>query len=125
MSVQSSKRNKKLDREKLMHITTTVPIERAFHFFADLKKPLGMYAASIFDFADKLKRVDMQSIEFHLRRNDFSNWLNEVVHDEWLASEFEKVRKLPVSGENLRARLVELTDKRVKELRDGLKELRV
>ncbi|HXX72832.1 MAG TPA: DUF5752 family protein [Candidatus Acidoferrales bacterium] len=119
----SSKKPKKLDREALTRVTSAVPVERAFHFFADFRKPLGIYASSIFDFAEKLKKVDLQSLEFHLKRNDFSNWLNEVIHDEWLANEFEKVRNLPASGEKLRTQLVTVTEKRCKELMQALKDI--
>jgi Asp-tRNA(Asn)/Glu-tRNA(Gln) amidotransferase C subunit len=89
----------------------------------DIKKPLGTFATSIFEFADQLKKVDLKSLEFHNQRNDFAKWLREVIRDDWLAAEFEKLQTLKLSGERLRAKAVEVTDKRCKELAAALKSL--
>jgi len=119
------KRAKKevVDRDKALLITSSVPVEKAFHFFTDLRKPLGMFATSIFEFADELKKVDVKSLEFHMQRNDFSRWLKEVIRDDWLASEFERLQGLKLTGEKLRARVADATEKRCKELAEILKGL--
>lgn len=119
------KRAKKdiVDRDKALLITSSVPVEKAFHFFTDLRKPVGIFATSIFEFADELKKVDLKSLEFHMQRNDFSKWLREVVRDDWLANEFEGLQGLKLSGEKLRARVADTTEKRCKELAEMLKGL--
>jgi alpha-amylase len=119
------KRAKKdiVDRDKALLITSSVPVEKAFHFFTDLRKPLGIFATSIFEFADELKKVDLKSLEFHMQRNDFSKWLREVIRDDWLANEFEGLQGLKLSGEKLRARVADTAEKRCKELAEMLKGL--
>jgi hypothetical protein len=110
-----------LDRDKALLITSSVPVEKGFHFFTGIRKPIGIFSRSIFEFAVQLRKVDVKSIEFHLKRNDFAKWLREVVKDDALANEFEKLQHVEVSGEKLRARLVAVTEKRCRELADAVK----
>jgi hypothetical protein len=112
-----------VDRDKALLITSSVPVEKGFHFFTDIRNPVGIFATSIFEFADELKKVDLKSLEFHTQRNDFSKWLREVVRDDWLAKEFEKLEVLKLTGDKLRARAVEITEKRCKEMAEVLKGL--
>jgi hypothetical protein len=112
-----------VDRDKALLITSSVPVEKAFHFFTDLHKPTGTFATSIFEFAEELKKVDLKSLEFHMKRNDFSKWLKDVIKDDTLSSEFEKLRSSGVGGEKLRTTLVGAVDKRCKELANALKSL--
>ena len=102
-------------------ISPSVPVEKRFHFFTDLNKPTGIYATSIYDFLDTLKKVDLESLEFHFERNDFSRWLREVVGDNSLADDFEKRHALDLSGEKIRSNLVEITEKRCKDMSNALK----
>lgn len=112
-----------VDRDKALLITSSVPVEKAFHFFRELGKPLGVFATSIFEFSDELKKVDLKSLEFHMERNDFSKWLKEVVRDDWLANEFERLQSLKLTSEKLRAKVADTTEKRCKELAETLKGL--
>jgi hypothetical protein len=112
-----------VERDKALLITSSVPVEKGFHFFTDLQKPTGMFATSIFDFAEQLKKVDLKSLEFHTKRDDFSKWLKDVIKDDRLSGEFEKLRSLGLEGEKLRTRLVGIVDKRCKELASALKSL--
>jgi hypothetical protein len=110
-----------VDRDKALLITSSVPVEKGFRFFTDLQKPTGSFATSIFNFADELKKVDLKSLEFHLGRNDFSRWLKDVIRDDSLANDIEKLKSL--SGEKLREKLVDVVDRRCKELAEALKGL--
>jgi hypothetical protein len=112
-----------LDRDKALLITSSVPVEKAFHFFTDIRKPTGVFSTSIFEFADQLGKVDVRSLEFHLKRNDFTKWLRGVVKDEALANEFEKLQRVEMTGEKLRGRLVAVTEKRCRELADAVKAI--
>jgi hypothetical protein len=112
-----------VDRDEALLITSSVPVEKGFRFFTDLHKPTGAFATSIFDFAEQLKKVDSKSLEFHVKRGDFSKWLKDVVKDNALSGEFEKLDSLGLKGEKLRTRLVGLVDKRCKELAKALKNL--
>jgi hypothetical protein len=112
-----------IDRDKALLITSSVPAEKGFHFFTDIQKPTGILATSIFDFLEQLRKVDLKSLEFHFKRNDFSKWLREVVRDDWLANEFEKLHTVELSADRLRSRLVEVTEERCKELAEAMKRL--
>jgi len=114
-----------IDRDKALLITSSVPGEKGFHFFTDLEKPTGIFATSLFDFLEQLKTVDLESLEFHLKRSDFQKWLREIIRDDWLADQFERLRALDLAAEKLRARLVDLTEERCKQLSDELKHLTV
>ncbi len=128
-SSQTRKRGKvkkaPIDRDKALLITSSVPGEKGFHFFTDLEKPTGIFATSLFDFLEQLKTVDLESLEFHLKRSDFQKWLREIIRDDWLADQFERLRALDLAAEKLRARLVDLTEERCKQLSDELKHLTV
>ncbi len=58
-----------------------------------------------------------------MQRNDFAKWLREVIRDDWLATQFEKLQGLKLSGEKLRAKVIEVTDKRIKELTSALSSI--
>lgn len=96
----------------------SVPVEKGFHFFTDLNEPTGICATSMADFVDDLKKVDLNSIEFHFERNDFSRWLREVVRDNSLADDLDRVHGAGLSGEEIRSSLVELTQKRYSQSTD-------
>jgi len=55
---QRSDKRGAVDRDLALLITSSVPVEKAFHFFTDIRKPLGTFATSIFEFADQLKSLD-------------------------------------------------------------------
>jgi hypothetical protein len=112
-----------LDKDKALLITAAVPPEKGFHFFNDWHMPTGISANSIFDFLNALKKVDVKSLDFHLKRNDFVRWMREVIRDDVLASEFENLRDAGLAGEKIRDRLVRVTEKRCKELADAVKGL--
>jgi hypothetical protein len=110
-----------LDKGTALRIASSVPSEKGFHFFTEIGSDTGTTATSIFDFTDQLKKVDLKSLEFHALRNDFSRWLKEVIQDDMLASEFEKMHAKGLMGERLRDRLTSLAAKRSKELTSVLK----
>jgi len=125
LSLSRGKRTKKktVDRDKALLITSSVPAEKGFHFSTDPQKPTGNIATSIFDFLDEVKKIDVRSIDFHSKRGDFSKWLREVIKDDALANDFERLSSLAVTGEELRQKIVEVTEMRCKELANELKGL--
>lgn len=62
--------------EKAAEILAYLPMEKSFHFYADIGKPLNVHAASMGDFCDKILKVDLSSIEFHTNRGDFEAWFS-------------------------------------------------
>jgi len=73
----------KQDAEKLL---TDVPEDRSF-WCCD-----GRIFRNIRDLSDGLANMSDETFAYHLNdeKNDFSNWLNDVVGDEKLAKDLEK-----------------------------------
>lgn len=91
-------------------ILTKSQKEKAFHFYSDVGKPLNLYADGIRDFLEKLPRVTVQSLEFHLSRGDFENWF-EGIGDIETSKKLALLKKKLV-GEQLRERLQEIVASR-------------
>ena len=87
-----------------------VPFENGFHF----AKPDGGYtgktAISLFDFENKLKTIDLESIEYHFRRQDFQKWIGDILGDEELVSRINKI-EFNLSEEPLRKELLRTLNK--------------
>ncbi|MCW3983961.1 MAG: DUF5752 family protein [Candidatus Bathyarchaeota archaeon] len=95
-----------------LKILDTVPEEKKFRFFVAVDKPLGFSAHSIEEFYRLIRQVVSDSLDFHVYRGDFENWLRDVVHDEVLAAEVEKIRAYDLEGEELRKALLKAIDER-------------
>lgn len=92
-----------------------LPAEKTFHFYADVGKPLNVFAASLQDFCDKIQEVDTGSIEFHVRRGDFQAWFTEL-GDVELARKTLLIKERQISGEDLRKKLYETIKNRHEDL---------
>ncbi len=101
--------------EKARQILAYVPADKAFYFYADIGKPLGVYAASLGDFCEKIQKIDIGSIEFHLYRGDFEAWFAGLGDIE-LAKKTALIRERKMSGEELRSKLYEVVKNRCEEL---------
>ncbi len=81
---------------------TPVPKETAFHFYMEVGHPTGFSAESIKEFYEIVKRVAVESLEFHLYRGDFENWVKAVFKDEALAAKLFSLKNANVKEEELR-----------------------
>jgi hypothetical protein len=79
-----------------------------FNFYDEENHYTGISTHSLIGFHEALRKVDIKSIRFHLRRGDLRRWVDEALQDPELA------RKLA------RSRLEKLTDSR---LRDTLRSM--
>jgi len=104
-----------IDKEKAAEILAYLPLEKSFHFYADIEKPLNIHAASLQDFCDKILKIDIGSVEFHSNRGDFEMWF-AWLGDAELARKTLLVRELKFSGEELRRKLYETVKHRCEEL---------
>ncbi|MDH5460243.1 MAG: hypothetical protein OEW71_04315 [Candidatus Bathyarchaeota archaeon] len=104
-----------VSEEKARRILAYLPIEKSFHFYADIGKPLNVYAASLQDFCDKILKVDVGSVEFHVHRGDFEAWFMEL-SDVELARKTLLIKEQKSSGEELRNKLYEIVKNRCEEL---------
>jgi hypothetical protein len=104
-----------IDKEKATEILAYLPLEKSFHFYADVGKPLGIHAASLQDFRDKIPKVDVGAIEFHIHRGDFEAWFMSM-GDVELARKTLLIREQKMLGEELRNKLHEIVKNRFEEL---------
>ncbi|MGQ9459892.1 MAG: helix-turn-helix domain-containing protein [Candidatus Bathyarchaeaceae archaeon] len=105
----------KFDKKLALSILSSVPLEKAFHFHTGINQYLGVHANSLNDFCDKIQKIDLKSIEFHLPRRDFELWLQSLGDFE-LAKRIEQIRGMGLSGENLRKKVYEIVKSRCEEL---------
>jgi len=103
------------DKKLALSILSSVPFEKAFHFHAGINQYSGVYANSLNDFCDKIQKIDLKSIEFHLPRRDFEVWLRSLGDPE-LAKRMESIRGMGLSGENLRKKVYEAVKSRCEQL---------
>lgn len=106
-------------KEKAAEILGYLPAQRSFHFYADIGKPLNVYAASLGDFCDKILKVDPSSVDFHVNRGDFEAWFAGL-GDAELARKILLIREQKIAGEDLRKKLYQV----VKSRCDGLAKIR-
>jgi hypothetical protein len=104
-----------IDKEKANQILAYLPVEKSFHFYADMGKPLNVHAASLQDFIDKIQKVDVSSVEFHVHRGDFEAWVMDL-GDVELARKILLLREHKIFGEELRKKLYEVVNSRCEEL---------
>jgi hypothetical protein len=105
----------KVDTKLASSILSPVSLEKAFHFYYDLNQYSGVHADSLKDFIDKIQKVDLKSIEFHIPRKDFELWIRSI-GDLELSKKLELIRMSPLSGESLRKEVVETIKSRCDEL---------
>lgn len=82
--------------------------ETAFHFYTEVGQPTGFSAESLKDFYEIVKRVDARSLEFHLYRGDFENWVEAAFADDMLVDELVSLKSGNVKGEELRQRILKV-----------------
>ncbi|OPY28509.1 MAG: Glycosyl hydrolase family 57 [Methanocella sp. PtaU1.Bin125] len=89
-----------------------LPPEKAFRF----RNPVvytGFTAYSLDDFGEMLNYVPSDSVAYHIKRGDFARWIRDVLKDDSLADEVSECQN--------RIELIEVVDRKRKELRRRLK----
>jgi len=86
----------------ILKAITPVPKETAFHFYTGVGQPTGFSAESLKDFYEIVKRVAAESLDFHLYRGDFENWIKAAFEEEALADELGSFKSATLKGEELR-----------------------
>ena len=94
--------------------------EEAFYFFTSIGNYTGQSAASLDEFLQKIKEVNIKSLEFHLSREDFEKWIAQTLGDAKLAEDIKGLRNMKVVGNALRDRLYFLVSRRIKDLKISL-----
>ena len=83
--------------------------EKAFYFFTSVGNYIGESASSLEEFLEKVKLVDIRSLDFHLGRGDFERWFRDVLGHEKLAITLERIGRLKLEGEELRTQILNAT----------------
>ena len=96
----------------VLNAQTIVANGLEFRFYTEVGQSTGASARSLKEFYETIKTIDAASLEFHLYREDFTNWVQAVIKDEVLATELENVRQSELRGESLRKRLAAAIEKR-------------
>lgn len=104
-----------ITKEKASAILAYAPHDKAFNFYSSVDNPLGIHAHSLRDFTVKIDKVDVASLEFHLKRGDFEAWF-KCLGDEELVKKMALLKKRNLTGEHLREHLHEAIDRHYREL---------
>ena len=97
-------------------ILSDVSLENGFHFHTGIGMYTGKFATSLVHFSHILEQIDSKSIEFHLARNDFENWIR-FLGDNALSLHLAKLRRKNLVGEKLRAEVMKLVKTRLDRLK--------
>ena len=89
-----------------------VSTDMEFRFYVALGQPTSFSARSLIDFYEVVKQVDVGSLEFHLHRGDFENWVRIPLNDAELTEAFADLRIAGIAGENLRLEIVKAIEAR-------------
>jgi tryptophan 2,3-dioxygenase len=104
-------------------VLRTVGDREAFYFYEAVGKPTGEVARNLSDFLDRLKSVKSESLMFHLQRKDFQNWVEKILGDSKLAEELERIS--PSNSNDIRAKIHETVENRVRELKESSAQISV
>jgi len=106
----------KIDKAHAAKILSHMPHDKAFHFYTGVHQYTHILASSLADFADKIQKIDVKSVEFHVARKDFEHWVQSLGDIE-LTKRIGLIRDMHLHGENLRTKLHEAVNHRLEELR--------
>jgi len=109
-------KEKDISESKIVKILSTVPHDKGFHFFVGLDRNTGETAASLDTFAQKLERINADSVKFHFQRKDFQNWIQTTVGDGVLAERINHISG-QLAVEDLRNEIVKTVQNRISQLR--------
>jgi hypothetical protein len=102
-------------KEKAAAILAYAPHDKAFNFYVTFGKPLSIHAHGLRDFANKLDRADIASVDFHIQRGDFEAWFKGL-GDEELAKKTTLLKKKMTVDEDFRRQLHNIVEQRYFEL---------
>jgi len=106
----------KIDKSHAARILSNQPHDKAFHFYTGIHQYTHTIAHSLADLGEKLQKIDVKSIEFHVPRKDFEHWV-QGLGDVELAKRFGLIRGMHLHGEDLRTKVHEAVKNRLEELK--------
>ena len=107
----------KIDKKEIAsRILRTVPYNNAFYFFTDIGQYSSKFAVSLTEFCKRIETIDIKSVNFHFKRQDFEKWIRGTIGDVDLANEINKINK-SIQGEELRVKIYQTVERRLTELK--------
>ncbi len=98
------------------YLRAPLPEHKRFYFHTKEEEYLHRTAANLWEFRKALAEVPLASIQHHLARGDFQQWVQNVLHDDELARRIRKISHHKLTGEPLRRALLETVINRYEEL---------
>ncbi len=92
----------------------TVSLSESFFFYETLGKPTGQSASNLKEFLEAVKTTSNESLNFHIERRDFENWIEKTLGDAVLAKRIAKTSKKDRT--DIRTKLEKTLEKRINEL---------
>jgi Family of unknown function (DUF5752) len=105
----------KILKNAASNILRSVPPQNAFYFYRAIGAPTGAAARNLPDFLGVINSIDVTSLQFHLGRGDFENWL-KMLGDDTLARQIATLKDRKLRGEDLRVQLVDTVKARLDSL---------
>ena len=105
----------KILRNATSNALRSVPPQNAFYFYRAIGAPTGAAARNLPDFLGILNTIDLTSLQFHLGRGDFENWV-KMLGDNTLATQLAGLKEKKMRGEDLRLQLVDIVKARIDTL---------
>jgi len=106
----------KIDKAHATKILSNQAHDKAFHFYTGMHQYTHVIAHNLAEFVDKLQKIDVKSVEFHVSRKDFEHWI-QGLGDTELAKKLAFIRDMHLHGEDLRTRIHEALKHRLEELK--------
>ncbi len=106
----------RIDKSQATKILGSQTNDKAFHFYTGVHQYTNVLANSLAEFYDKLEKIDIKSIEFHVPRKDFEHWIQSL-GDVELAKMLGLIREMRAHGEELRKKTAETIKRRLDELK--------
>jgi predicted transcriptional regulator len=104
-----------VNRENAKKILEPVSLDRSFHFYIDIGKPLDLYAQGLQEFSEKILKTSIDSVRFHKSRGDFEAWFTGL-GDVELAKKVALLRERKIDEEELRQQLHDIVEERCRVL---------
>jgi len=117
MAKKPEVKKKVLDKTTISRIVRMVPRHEGFQFFRRLGDSTEKVAISLTDFVEKMRSVDIRSVNFHFKRQDFEKWIRDVIGDAELSRRISRIRK-EAHGEKLRNEIIQIVKGRLEELKE-------
>ena len=110
--------DKIVDKEVATRVLKPVSYrENVFYFFIGVGNFTGTHASSLADFHDKLKTINIESVNYHYSRQDFAKWIKETLCDAELSRQINGIEGL--KGEELRREILQTVERRLTELKNA------